>query len=139
MADLGKDGALADQSTDRILALMPGLKERSKNLVELAESARFIAKERPLEPDAKAAKLLNDDARAVLSALHGELEALPDWTIEAIENAVRSFSDGRELKLGKVAQPLRAALTGTNVSPGIFDVLAVLGREESLGRMADCF
>lgn len=136
---LGKDGALADQSTDRILALMPGLKERSKNLVELAESARFIAKERPLEPDAKAAKLLNDDARAVLSALHGELEALPDWTIEAIENAVRSFSDGRELKLGKVAQPLRAALTGTNVSPGIFDVLAVLGREESLGRMADCF
>jgi glutamyl-tRNA synthetase len=135
---LAKDGPMADQSETRITALMPGLKERAKTIVELAESARFIVLQRPLAHDAKATKILSEDALIVLSGLRDALEGLPEWSVETVEEAVRAFADSRELKLGKVAQPLRAALTGTNVSPGIFDVLAVLGREESLGRIADC-
>lgn len=134
-----KDEAEPDgPAKSRVLTLMPGLKERAKNLVELAESARFIARQRPLEPDAKAAKLLSDEAKSVLGGLHDRLAALPTWDIPDLEAAVRDHADEQGLKLGKVAQPLRAALTGTNVSPGIFDVLAVLGREESLGRISDC-
>lgn len=85
----------------------------------------------------KAAGLLDDDARALLGALKGALEAVGEWREEPLEEAVRAFAEHQGLKLGKVAQPLRAALTGTTTSPGIFDVLIVLGREESLARIAD--
>lgn len=140
--DVVEDGpairnALADGAEAPLMALMPGLAERAKTLVELLESARFLFAARPLALDEKAAKLLGEDARAHLGALHAELEALPEWTVEALEAAVRAYAEKAELKLGKVAQPLRAALTGTATSPGIFDVLVALGREEALGRIAD--
>jgi len=134
-ARLAAEAPVPEQAAARILALMPGLKERAKNLAELSESARFLLKQRPLEMEPKAAKLVAPD---VLSGLHSALSELPEWELAALENAVREFAEANDLKLGKVAQPLRAALTGSNVSPGIFDVLAVLGRDEALGRISDC-
>ncbi|WP_067215238.1 glutamate--tRNA ligase [Stappia indica] len=119
-------------------AALPGLKERAKTLVELADSAEYLWVQRPLAMDEKAEKLLEaDDARKVLADLHGRLSAVGTWSAEATEEAVRAYAEETGLKLGKAAQPLRAALTGRGTSPGIFDVLAVLGREESLARIAD--
>ena len=73
----------------------------------------------------------------MLAGLLPALEGMGDWSLDGIEGAVRAFAEEKDLKLGKVAQPLRAALTGTTTSPGIFDVLAVLGRDESLARIKD--
>ena len=133
--------ALADKLTDKakaqLLQAMPGLKERAKTLVELADNAYFIVADRPLVLDEKAAAILDGDAKGVLKALQPMLGALPEWTAETTEAAVRAYAEQAGLKLGKVAQPLRAALTGRSTSPGVFDVLAVLGREESLGRIND--
>jgi len=129
---------LEDADTEkRFLAAIPGLKERAKTLVELIDNSAFLFDRRPLDVDDKAAKLLDPDARAVLAGLGPDLEKIDDWSAETTEAAIRSFAEARELKLGKVAQPLRAALTGKTTSPGIFDVLAVLGKTESLGRIAD--
>jgi glutamyl-tRNA synthetase len=116
---------------------MPGLKERAKTLVELVDGARFIIADRPLPLDDKASALLTADARKLLSELVGELSAIDPWTSEATEQAVRAFAERQGVKLGSVAQPLRAALTGRTTSPPIFDVLAVLGKDESLGRLRD--
>ncbi|GEQ96828.1 glutamate--tRNA ligase [Iodidimonas gelatinilytica] len=116
---------------------MPGLKERAKTLVELGESAHFLFKSRPLEMNDKATKILDDASRAVLASVAQRLEAVEDWTASSLESAVQDFAQSADIKLGKVAQPMRAALTGSNVSPGIFDVLEVLGRDESLGRLHD--
>ena len=120
----------------RLARAIPGLKERSRTLVELADAASFLFEPRPLAPDAKAAGLI-EGAREQLKGLHDQLAALEDWSAESTEQVVRSFADEQGLKLGKVAQPLRAALTGRTTSPGIFDVLVALGRDESLGRIAD--
>jgi len=137
VARLADGGLTIDAAgAERVNAIMPGLKERAKNIIELADSAQFLVLQRPLEFDAKALKLLSDEGKAVLAELIPALSAT-DWSIEALEEAVRDFAELKELKLGKVAQPLRAALTGTNTSPGIFDVLVVLGREEALGRISD--
>ncbi len=116
---------------------MFGLKERAKSVISLADSAAFLIAERPLSFDEKALKLLDDNSKQVLSRLADRLEALGDWNKEQIEAAVRETAEAEDLKLGKIAQPLRAALTGTTVSPGIFDVLEVLGKENSLGRIRD--
>lgn len=116
---------------------MPGLKPRVKTLVELAEMAEFYLRERPLTPNGKAAKLLAGDAPAVLADLQNELQSCSDWTADALETLVRNFAESRGLKLGAAAQPLRAALTGSNVSPPVFEVMQVLGRDESLARIAD--
>ena len=113
------------------------MKERAKTLVELAENARYLFDARPLALDAKASELLNEAARARLSALLPRLEATADWSAQATEATVRAFAEETGAKLGQVAQPLRAALTGRGASPGIFDVLVALGREESLARIAD--
>lgn len=121
----------------QLLAAMPGLKERAKTLNELADGAGFIFDERPLALDEKAAGILDADARELLAGVLPLLEEAAPWSAETTEAAVRRFAEERELKLGKVAQPLRAALTGRATSPGVFDVLAVLGREESLARIAD--
>lgn len=121
----------------QLLAAMPGLKERAKTLVEIGNSAQFLRAERPIPVDAGAAKLLDDNARALLARLEPKLAAVNDWKAETLDAAVRIFAEEEELKLGKVAQPLRAALTGSTVSPGIFDVLVTLGRDESLGRIKD--
>ncbi len=115
---------------------LPGLKERAKTLVELKDGAAFLFANRPLALDEKATAILDADARGLLKRLHAVLIET-EWTVEATEAAVKAFAEAEGLKLGKVAQPLRAALTGRSTSPGIFDVLMVLGREESLGRIAD--
>jgi len=121
----------------KLLAAMPGLKERAKTLVELFDAARFVWASRPLDLNEQAKALLSDEAKAQIAALLPELDALTDWTAATVEAVVRPFAERTGLKLGAVAQPLRAALTGRTTSPPIFDVLAVLGRDESLARLRD--
>ncbi len=116
---------------------MPGLKARAKNLVELLDNAAFLFAKRPLALDEQAAKLLDPQGRDMIAQLLPRLEAIEPWTQKELEASVRSFAEETGRKLGKVAQPLRAALTGKSTSPGIFDVLDVLGREESLARLRD--
>ncbi len=116
---------------------MPFLKPRAANLNELAEGSAFLFHARPLPMDADAAMLLQGDAPTLLARVHAALDAANGWDTETLENAVRQVAEDSGVKLGQVAQPLRAALTGKRTSPGIFDVLAVLGRDESLGRIAD--
>lgn len=122
---------------DLLAAAMPNLTPRAKDLNELADGALFLFKPRPLDMDEKAAALLEGSARDLLTLVHGKMSALADWTAEATEQAVREVAEAEGVKLGQVAQPLRAALTGRATSPGIFDVLALLGRDESLARIAD--
>jgi glutamyl-tRNA synthetase len=121
----------------KLLAAMPGLKERAKTLIELLDGAGFLLSGRPIALEDKAAALLTPEARALLSEIAGELEGVEPWTAERAEQALRTFAERKGAKLGSVAQPLRAALTGRVTSPGIFDVLAVLGKSESLARMRD--
>ena len=128
---------LDDGLKGKIRAAMPGLKERAKTLVELLDGARFIHAVRPLPMEEKAAALLDEAGVGVLAALAPRLAAVETWDAASTEAVVRTYAEEAGLKLGKAAQPLRAALTGRTTSPGIFDVLAVLGREETLGRIAD--
>ena len=121
--------------TDLLARAMPVLKTRAKNTHELAEGAAFLFRQRPLELTEKAAKLLDDDAKVRLGQLLQRYEAENSWTIEALEATTKSTAEELELGLGKLAQPLRAALTGTTTSPGIFDVLVLLGRDEALARI----
>ncbi|WP_422024009.1 glutamate--tRNA ligase [Roseibium sp.] len=124
-------------NAETALTALPGLKERAKTLVELTDSASYLWRQRPLENDEKAIKILTDDARAILGDLNGVLSGVADWEAEPLEAAVKAYAEDKDLKLGKVAQPLRAALTGRGTSPGIYDVLVALGRDESLARIAD--
>jgi len=119
-----------------LLSAMPELKARAHTLNELADGARFLFEKRPLTLDDSAAALLTD-AQATLRSAHAKLGALAEWEPAALEAAIREVAEDNGVKLGKLAQPLRAALTGRTTSPGIFDVLALLGREESLARIAD--
>ena len=128
---------LTPDMRDRFLAAMPGLKDRAKTLLELIDGARFLFADRPLALDDKAAALLTPEARKVIAGLAAALRPVAPWTAATTEAAVRAFAEANGLKLGQAAQPLRAALTGRATSPGIFDVLAVLGRDESLGRLDD--
>ncbi|MFG1237902.1 glutamate--tRNA ligase [Xanthobacter autotrophicus DSM 597] len=127
---------MTDTRRTQLAAAMPGLKERAKTLVELLDNAEFIFVERPIPLDEKATTLLSPEARAHLARLVPLLEAV-EWTAAATEAVVRSYAEAQGVKLGAVAQPLRAALTGKSTSPPVFDVLSVLGREESLGRLKD--
>ena len=120
----------------QILRALPGLKERAKTLVELKASAAFLFAVRPLALDDKAALILNGEGKAVLAQLLPVLQSSA-WNAAALEAGVKAFAESAGLKLGKLAQPLRAALTGTGTSPGIFDVLEVLGRDEALARIED--
>ncbi len=128
---------LRDNDLEILSAGMNGLKQRAKTLNELAENAAFYCRRRPLPLTEKAARLLTDETRTMLVALTDRFAALPTWTEPALNEAARGFADDGGLRLGKVAQPLRAALTGSTVSPGIFEVAAVLGRDEALGRLED--
>lgn len=130
-------GDLGDAARGRVAGLLPELKKRAKDLNELVEAAKFLVIPRPLALDPKAVKVLDADARALLSRLTPKLAETKPWGGESVEAAVRSFAESEGRKLGEVAQPLRAALTGRTVSPGIFEVLEVLGSDESLGRLAD--
>jgi glutamyl-tRNA synthetase len=134
-AQLGRP--LTEVAAMRLAAGMDGLKARAKNLVELAENAIFYVVDRPLSLNPKAEKILQPEARARLARLHSALSSLPAWDEAVIEAAVRAFAEADGCKLGDVAQPLRAALSGSNASPGIFEVAAILGREEALARIAD--
>ncbi|HYJ58440.1 MAG TPA: glutamate--tRNA ligase [Methyloceanibacter sp.] len=116
---------------------MPGLKERATTLVELLDNASFLFTARPIDLDEQARRLLDATARDTLGALLPRLEAVDPWSAEGLESTVKGFAEETGRKLGKVAQPLRAALTGRSISPGIFDVLEVLGRAESLARIGD--
>jgi len=131
------EASLDEKGRTQLLTAMPGLKDRAKTLVELADGAKFIFAKRPLAFDEKAASLLNDEGREILKGVLPHLESVGEWTVEALDAAVRAHAETIGLKLGKVAQPLRAALTGRATSPGVFDVLFVLGREESLARVKD--
>ncbi len=131
------DATLDDAQLSLLQRSMAALKPRAANIIELANGAAFLFRTRPLTMDAEAGALLQDTARNLLAQLHAALDALSDWDTERLEDAVRQVADAQGLKLGAVAQPLRAALTGRKTSPGIFDVLVLLGRDESLGRIAD--
>jgi glutamyl-tRNA synthetase len=119
------------------LAAMPSLKERAKTLIDLIDGAHFLLADRPLPLDDKATGLLTTDAKALLQDVGHELAGVEPWTAEATEQAVRAFAERKAAKLGAIAQPLRAALTGRTTSPGIFEVLVVLGKAESLARIGD--
>jgi len=116
---------------------MPELKARAHTVLQLSEGAAFLFAQRPLHLDEAAAALLTAEARGHLGEAHAALAELDDWNHDAAEQAIRSVADAAGLKLGKLAQPLRAALTGRTTSPGIFDVLVLLGKGESLGRIED--
>ena len=126
---------LDDATRARVLTLMPALKERAKTLVELTQSATFLARRIPLPMDSKAVALLTAEAKDLLRDVAGSL-AGTEFTVAGIDAALRAFAERTGRKLGQVAQPLRAALTGTTVSPGIDATLAALGRDESLARIS---
>lgn len=142
LLDYVPDGAdlkakLNDTTRAQLLRAMPSLKERAKTLLELIAGSYFIFADRPLELEPKAAALLTPETRELIGKLRSALEAVTDWRSDTAEAAMRNFAEQNNLKLGAVAQPLRVALTGRTTSPGIFDVLAVLGREQCLARLAD--
>ena len=130
-------GGYGDDAVPLLQRAMPSLKARAANLNELATNAAFLFATRPLGIEPAAADLLSGEAPSILASAHAALDAVHHWDTEALEAAVRQVAADRGVKLGQVAQPLRAALTGRKTSPGIFDVLVVLGREESLGRIHD--
>jgi glutamyl-tRNA synthetase len=138
---LADGGNIARKMTPQVreqwLAAMPSLKERAKTLIDLIDGAGFLFADRPLRLDDKASALLTPQARELLGELGSDLAQVEPWTAEATETAVRLFAERKSAKLGAVAQPLRAALTGRATSPGIFEVLIVLGKTESLARVAD--
>ena len=121
----------------KLLAALPGLKERAKTLNELMDGAGFLFAQRPLAFDAKASEILKNGGAGQIAAMLSQLASLEHWSASETEAAVRRYAESAGIKLGQAAQPLRAALTGRLISPGIFDVLEVLGREESLGRLQD--
>jgi glutamyl-tRNA synthetase len=130
--------ALSDPGMQaKLLAAMPGLKERAKTIRELLDSAGYLWAKRPLHMDEKAALLLDPPGKERLAILVTALEKTSEWSAQSTEAAVREVAEASGAKLGQLAQPLRAALTGKTTSPGIFDVLQVLGREESLVRLHD--
>ncbi len=137
MIEKALERPLDETGRRRLRAAMPGLKDRAKTLLELCERSQFYVRERPIAIDQKAAKLLTPEARQRLAGLLKELEGLDDWSESELDRALRDFAEAQGCKLGQVAQPLRAALTGSHASPGIFEVMAVLGREESLARISD--
>ena len=126
--------ALDDNARTRLISAMPGLKERAKTLVELTQAAEFLLTDGPRTPDDVARKNLSSEARGIIARVLPALEAT-DWTGRALEAAARAFADAEGTKLGQIAQPLRAALTGRATSPPLFDIMEVLGRQESLVRL----
>jgi glutamyl-tRNA synthetase len=128
---------ISDEQKTLLVKAMPELKPRANTLLQLADGARFLFASRPLDLDDAAGSLLTPEARELLHRTNDKLGALANWDGPSLEAAIREVAEERGVKLGKLAQPLRAALTGRTTSPGIFDVLALLGRDESLARIAD--
>jgi glutamyl-tRNA synthetase len=130
------DAPLSATQREGLRAAMPHLKERAKTLGDLLDKAHFVLGSRPFTPDEKAAKALDPVSRGILDELTPHLRTA-NWARDALEETVASFAEAREMKLGKIAQPLRAALSGRTVSPSVFDMMMVLGRDETLGRLED--
>ena len=128
---------LTEDDWQRIEIALPVLKSRAKTLVDLMAQAKFIYLRRPLEFTSKARKTLTPDAVNLLQQISEKLQSLETWSLAELESLTKEFAEKSELKFGQVAQPLRAALTGGVDSPGIFDVLFILGKVESLGRIQD--
>ncbi len=130
---------LSDDENALLVRAMAGLKDRAKDMNELAQSAMFYFAPRPFDYTQKAIGLLDEDARGHLAKMRADFAALDTWEAEGIEAHVRAYCEASDpvVKLGKVAQPLRAAMTGGTISPPIFDVIAILGRDESLARIDD--
>jgi glutamyl-tRNA synthetase len=129
--------SIDDLGRARLMHGLAGLKPRATTLPELAEKASFYVAPRPLKMTKKAAKQINEDAIGRLKALIQILEGLDDWKMDVLEEAIRGFVEATDIQLGNIAQPLRAATTGRTDSPGLFEVLEVLGREETLLRIQD--
>ena len=129
------DGLIANKAT--VLASLPELQPRAKTVLELIDLAQFIYAVRPLPIEASAAEQLTAEARVNIGSFAELLRGLNDWSVTAIDAAARTFAESKGLKLGKVAQPLRAALTGRTISPGIFEVMVLIGRDETLARLED--
>ncbi|MEI6984608.1 MAG: glutamate--tRNA ligase [Rhodospirillaceae bacterium] len=134
-SELGR--CLGPDQRDLLRRAMPGLKVRAKTLVDLAVGAKVYVASRPLAFDAKAAEVLDAAALDRLRALIDHLLGLKTWHADTIEAGTRALSDQLGLKLGQLAQPLRAALTGGTVSPPIFEVAALLGKDESIARLRE--
>ena len=128
---------ISDEQKALLVKAMPELKPRANTLLQLADGARFLFANRPLDLDEAAASLITPEARELLHRTNDKLAALANWDAPSLEAGIREVAEESGAKLGKLAQPLRAALTGRTTSPGIFDVLALLGRDESLARIAD--
>ena len=129
--------AVTGPALARLTSGMDGLKMRAKTLIELAANAAFYARDRPLPIDDAAARLLDSAGLDLLAGLREQLAAATDWTEAALEETLRGFAESGGLKVGKVAQPLRVALTGATASPGMFEVMAILGKAETLARLDD--
>lgn len=129
---------LTDAQQRLFLQAMSGLKERAKVIPDIIEMAHFFLGSRPFDPDENAARILDGETRYMLERLTSRLRNV-NWETEFLEAELRDFAQSEDLKLGKVAQPLRAALTGRTVSPSVFDVMAIIGRDEGLARLEDCF
>jgi len=123
--------------SSRLKSAMNGLKQRAKTLLELADNAAFYVLPRPIVLNDKAKALLNEEGKATLKALLPLYEAVSDWSEAATQDVAKAYAEKAAIKLGNVAQPLRAALSGSNISPGVFEVMQVLGKEESLARLKD--
>jgi glutamyl-tRNA synthetase len=135
--DRTADHAGLAANRDTVLAALPELQPRAKTVLELIDLAQFIYAVRPIAIDPGAADHVNGDGKSILAGALEVLSALDDWSVPAIDAAIRAFAETRGLKLGKVAQPLRVALTGRTVSPGVFEVMVLIGKAESLARIGD--
>ncbi|WP_303783130.1 glutamate--tRNA ligase [Sandarakinorhabdus limnophila] len=134
-AALGRE--LTDSDTALLQRTMPELKKRANNLNDLAASSLFYLRNRPIPMDEGAAKLLASATPGLLDRARARFAAQDDWTAAALEQVARELAESEAAKLGQIAQPLRAAVTGSAQSPGLFEVLEVLGRQEVLGRIDD--
>lgn len=128
---------LTEEDKATLTRAMPAIKDRAKTLVDLASSATFLFAARPISLDEKAAKLVTPDSTGILSKFIAPLTDIDPWTVEQIEVTIRKFAEEEGIKLGNIAQPLRSVLTGTTTSPGIFDVLYLLGRNSAISRIRD--
>lgn len=133
--NLNRQLTVEEQKT--LLKALSELKNRAKNLIDLAESALFLFTARPLDIIPKAMNSLNDEAKPILSKIYNALENVAEWNRDNLQKAIENFVEKEEIGFGKVAQPLRAALTGSNISPGISEVLDWLGKNESMARIKD--
>ncbi len=127
---------LSDKQNDVMSRAMYCLKERAKNFPQLLEKAAFALVSRPIEPDEKAAKLLDDVSRGILKQLTPKLQDV-SWTRDALEEVATKVAEANDAKFGKIAGPLRAALAGRTATPSVFDMMLVLGREETIARLTD--